>query len=144
MSREPTVDDSEGRGGRSRPAGAEAKAARSVGGGPPSPGADRAERPYPEERAARFVLKGLLLAGNLLTAWLLLKSFLVRPPGGRWDQESITAAGVPAMSAHIGSWITGWGTLYLVRLGGIRPWWFAVPIVIGTVSLGRLLILVGK
>ncbi|MFD5088446.1 hypothetical protein ACFWOG_38285 [Kitasatospora sp. NPDC058406] len=104
-------------------------------------GADRADG---VDRAALALLEGLLVAGNLLTAWLLLKSFLVRPPDGHWDQESVTAAGVPAMCAHIGSWLTDWGTVYLVRWGLLRPWWYAVPIAVGVVSLVRMLMLTGR
>ncbi|MEE1821937.1 hypothetical protein PUR61_06985 [Streptomyces sp. BE20] len=95
-------------------------------------------------RVALALLGGLLVAGNLLTAWLLLKSFLVRPPDGHWDQESVTAAGVPAMCAHIGSWLTDWGTAHLVRWGLLRPWWYAVPIAVGVVSLVRMLMLTGR
>ncbi|MFD5920439.1 hypothetical protein ACFVYP_30490 [Kitasatospora sp. NPDC058201] len=106
--------------------------------------ADGADRADGVDRAALALLGGLLVAGNLLTAWLLLKSFLVRPPDGHWDQESVTAAGVPAMCAHIGSWLTDWGTVHLVRWGLLRPWWYAVPIAVGVVSLVRMLMLTGR
>ncbi len=93
---------------------------------------------------ARTAVGGLLAAGNLLTGWLLVTSFLVRPPGGAWDRASITAAGVPAMSAHIGSWLTEWATFHLVRWRLVPPWWYAVPIAVGTVSLVWLFVLTEK
>ncbi|MFF3554914.1 hypothetical protein ACWD4V_20655 [Streptomyces tsukubensis] len=94
--------------------------------------------------AARVAVGGLLAAGNLLTGWLLVTSFLVRPPGGARDQASITAAGVPAMSAHIGSWLTEWATFHLVRWRLVPLRWYAVPIAVGTVSLVWLFVLMEK
>ncbi|MGW1145627.1 hypothetical protein ACWD6I_11310 [Streptomyces sp. NPDC002454] len=103
-----------------------------------APSADRAER------VLRTVLVALLAAANALTVWLLLTALLVRPPGGRWEQEHVTAAGVPAMTAHIGSWLTEWGTYHLVRWGWLRPWWYAVPVVVALGSLLWMLVLMDR
>ncbi|MYY10348.1 hypothetical protein GT204_15905 [Streptomyces sp. SID4919] len=93
------------------------------------------ERP---DRSAVAVLVGLLVLGNALTGWLLLRSFLASPSDG-WDQGSVTAAGVPAMWAHVLSWLTEWGTWQLVGAGRLRMWWMVPPVLVMAVSLVRML-----
>lgn len=93
------------------------------------------------DRLSTGFLAGLLVLGHALTGWLLLRSFLASPPDG-WDQGSVTAAGVPAMWAHLLSWITEWGTSQLVRAGWLRMWWIVPPLLVMVVSLIRLLYVV--
>ncbi|MFD4834572.1 hypothetical protein ACFWPV_32765 [Streptomyces uncialis] len=106
----------------------------------PEEGHGPAARPPGErpDRVSVAVLVVLLVLGNALTGGLLLRSFLASPPDG-WDQASITAAGVPAMWAHVLSWLTEWGTWQLVRAGWLRMWWMVPPVLVMAVSLVRML-----
>lgn len=81
-----------------------------------------------------------LVAGHLVSAYLVLIAYLA-DPAGPWDSETVAHSRFASGFGLVVTTVTALLTWVFVKAEWLRRWWYAIPVVLTVAALLRLTVL---